>query len=105
MCTTLFFFFSSRRRHTRLTCDWSSDVCSSDLELRAILAEMKRERVAFEALTAAARQSGQGLTHLMQPITDAQRVVTELQSRVKSLERLVPVLATLDEQTENVSKS
>src|SRR5690242_21089910 len=28
-----FFFFSSRRRHTRLTCDWSSDVCSSDLIL------------------------------------------------------------------------
>src|SRR6201990_3708131 len=26
-----FFFFSRRRRHTRLTCDWSSDVCSSDL--------------------------------------------------------------------------
>src|SRR5690242_21029776 len=25
------FFFSSRRRHTRLTCDWGSDVCSSDL--------------------------------------------------------------------------
>src|SRR5690242_20775706 len=30
-----FFFFSSRRRHTRLTCDWSSDVCSSDLCCRA----------------------------------------------------------------------
>src|SRR5215467_1080522 len=28
-----FFFFSSRRRHTRLQGDWSSDVCSSDLEL------------------------------------------------------------------------
>src|SRR2546426_7508081 len=26
-----FFFFSSRRRHTRLQGDWSSDVCSSDL--------------------------------------------------------------------------
>src|SRR5215204_7304578 len=26
-----FFFFSSRRRHTRSLCDWSSDVCSSDL--------------------------------------------------------------------------
>src|SRR5438034_11748600 len=25
------FFFSSRRRHTRSLCDWSSDVCSSDL--------------------------------------------------------------------------
>src|SRR5438132_2979045 len=27
----IFFFFSSRRRHTRSLCDWSSDVCSSDL--------------------------------------------------------------------------
>src|SRR2546430_11820415 len=30
MCGSLF-FFSSRRRHTRFDCDWSSDVCSSDL--------------------------------------------------------------------------
>src|SRR5688572_32916598 len=29
--TSLYFFFSSRRRHTRFDCDWSSDVCSSDL--------------------------------------------------------------------------
>src|SRR2546427_8241279 len=28
----MFFFFSSRRRHTRFDCDWSSDVCSSDLD-------------------------------------------------------------------------
>src|SRR3989475_6658705 len=28
-----FFFFSSRRRHTRFDCDWSSDVCSSDLNM------------------------------------------------------------------------
>src|SRR5205814_4282503 len=31
---TLEFFFSSRRRHTRCLSDWSSDVCSSDLEGR-----------------------------------------------------------------------
>src|SRR6266446_9649438 len=31
------FFFSSRRRHTRLQGDWSSDVCSSDLQARAAL--------------------------------------------------------------------
>src|SRR5690606_40794560 len=31
----LFFFFSSRRRHTRFSRDWSSDVCSSDLTLHA----------------------------------------------------------------------
>src|SRR4030066_1930248 len=30
-CMSLCFFFSSRRRHTRFKCDWSSDVCSSDL--------------------------------------------------------------------------
>src|SRR5260370_41379603 len=28
------FFFSSRRRHTRFKCDWSSDVCSSDLLMK-----------------------------------------------------------------------
>src|SRR5438034_11058585 len=31
------FFFSSRRRHTRSLCDWSSDVCSSDLWVRPAL--------------------------------------------------------------------
>src|SRR5690348_18187837 len=36
----LCFFFSSRRRHTRWTGDWSSDVCSSDLtRMRELLAE------------------------------------------------------------------
>src|SRR5688572_6039102 len=30
------FFFSSRRRHTRFDCDWSSDVCSSDLDPRTL---------------------------------------------------------------------
>src|SRR5262245_64817425 len=31
-----FFFFSSRRRHTRCLSDWSSDVCSSDLDRRNV---------------------------------------------------------------------
>src|SRR5690606_39804590 len=31
ICYCSFFFFSSRRRHTRFSRDWSSDVCSSDL--------------------------------------------------------------------------
>src|SRR5256886_9617594 len=37
------FFFSSRRRHTRFDCDWSSDVCSSDLPVKfaALLIEMQ----------------------------------------------------------------
>src|SRR5256885_16142782 len=43
---TSFFFFSSRRRHTRLQGDWSSDVCSSDLE----------RTVAYESAGPAARK-------------------------------------------------
>src|SRR5207237_1548705 len=35
----LCFFFSSRRRHTRFKCDWSSDVCSSDLMLNNFVVE------------------------------------------------------------------
>src|SRR5260370_16276075 len=35
VCSNFFFFFSSRRRHTRFKCDWSSDVCSSDLRRQA----------------------------------------------------------------------
>src|SRR5699024_11912420 len=40
-CLLLLFFFSSRRRHTRSKRDWSSDVCSSDLDLsKDIIREM-----------------------------------------------------------------
>src|SRR2546426_10562102 len=57
----VFFFFSSRRRHTRLQGDWSSDVCSSDLENRrghhrvpgadpAVQRDARPARVAAEAL-------------------------------------------------------
>src|SRR6266481_1690863 len=43
----LFFFFSSRRRHTRWNCDWSSDVCSSDLgRYRTLRAEVEAARMA-----------------------------------------------------------
>src|SRR5690606_39545225 len=40
-----FFFFSSRRRHTRFSRDWSSDVCSSDLNLL----NSSEENTVFEA--------------------------------------------------------
>src|SRR5688572_32673605 len=49
-CYFLFFFFSSRRRHTRFDCVWSSDVCSSDLgtEERTILI-VETDRVEADA--------------------------------------------------------
>src|SRR5438270_8130490 len=37
------FFFSSRRRHTRFDCDWSSDVCSSDLARTGTLGPLALE--------------------------------------------------------------
>src|SRR5256885_3495458 len=46
-----FFFFSSRRRHTRLQGDWSSDVCSSDLA-GTLLAQVSSNTVAtWQTLT------------------------------------------------------
>src|SRR2546430_11623729 len=40
MAIVVFFFFSSRRRHTRFDCDWSSDVCSSDLNFYGDFADL-----------------------------------------------------------------
>src|SRR2546422_8465846 len=40
------FFFSSRRRHTRCSRDWSSDVCSSDLEVNSMVPGGLTEEVA-----------------------------------------------------------
>jgi chromosome segregation ATPase len=74
-------------------------------ELRSILAQMHRERAAFEALTNGARDAAQNLAQLTQPLTEAQKTVMELQARVKGLERVMPVLATLDQQTEEVSRT
>src|SRR5689334_25049793 len=48
LCT---FFFSSRRRHTRWNCDWSSDVCSSDLGA-GVLARMLQGALNEEAVAA-----------------------------------------------------
>src|SRR5215471_19633571 len=48
----LFFFFSSRRRHTRSLRDWSSDVCSSDLDALARFVE------AYEPGAAATEEVG-----------------------------------------------
>src|SRR5688572_12827173 len=59
-CYFFFFFFSSRRRHTRFDCDWSSDVCSSDLQIERF-GEVRRGRlgIAMEDLTAAnAKKAG-----------------------------------------------
>src|SRR5438034_11756754 len=44
------FFFSSRRRHTRSLCDWSSDVCSSDLGAQLVDGPVEARKAAREQL-------------------------------------------------------
>src|SRR5215204_7004686 len=50
-CYFVLFFFSSRRRHTRSLCDWSSDVCSSDLEFADEAARTLQQRDRHRRLT------------------------------------------------------
>src|SRR5580704_6584435 len=70
MFASLFFFFSSRRRHTRWTGDWSSDVCSSDLIAYARQAgEPQLEVWGRNLLAALAWHAG-----------DADRIVAELEA-------------------------
>src|SRR2546422_493366 len=67
-----FFFFSSRRRHTRCSRDWSSDVCSSDLVVRIspksvrmageVTAIIERSIAGVPIATAASGFTGFGLT-------------------------------------------
>src|SRR5260221_6829522 len=52
------FFFSSRRRHTRSLCDWSSDVCSSDLTLFLLLIWGYNEYTYCAAIAQARKEQG-----------------------------------------------
>src|SRR5438094_7872807 len=58
----MFFFFSSRRRHTRSYGDWSSDVCSSDLDRPVAGAQAGGERAEGQrGLAAVVQDGGRGL--------------------------------------------
>src|SRR2546427_5920720 len=62
-----FFFFSSRRRHTRFDCDWSSDVCSSDLQLNGTVTDQSGAAVANAKVTVVNRATNLGVTVLTSP--------------------------------------
>src|SRR5215211_1556924 len=58
-----FFFFSSRRRHTRSLCDWSSDVCSSDLASSARVDELFAAQARRTPRTVAVVSGDEALTY------------------------------------------
>src|SRR6266487_6456671 len=74
------FFFSSRRRHTRWTGDWSSDVCSSDLAVAV--------KVQYPGVAAAVRADLQNLGLLlrlakrMAPGLDPKAMAGEIRERI-----------------------
>src|SRR5699024_11895632 len=82
----LFFFFSSRRRHTRSKRDWSSDVCSSDLDTQE----------AIEETELAASST----------IEESQEIVSEPEvvNNRENIEKTEPTTSSVDDQ-EIVSRS
>src|SRR5256886_8710170 len=83
------FFFSSRRRHTRFDCDWSSDVCSSDLYghltgSRALVRIGKVLRSHSRAIDTPARYGGDEFALVLPEAGKdiATRVVTRIRERL-----------------------
>src|SRR5256886_7021226 len=84
--TILFFFFSSRRRHTRFDCDWSSDVCSSDL-LRARMTSIRSIRMLSILLVALSFIAPLSPSHSQQR-QDAEQKIKALIARMTLEEKL-----------------
>src|SRR5260221_10676677 len=91
-----FFFFSSRRRHTRSLCDWSSDVCSSDLAFEMPLTRngiclpshrhyesvaFRRQQVGHSIVWREMVTHRCDLSHLPMPRSEERRVGKECRSR------------------------
>src|SRR5260370_29945516 len=89
LASHMFFFFSSRRRHTIFKCDWSSDVCSSDLRFQHALVHVcnhRRDPAHVEIFLArtilAFVQLGHILLHRLVPMTAVRCVDRSEERRV-----------------------
>src|SRR5256886_10451933 len=80
-CMLRFFFFSSRRRHTRFDCDWSSDVCSSDLSCIALRTMVDKNGVAYV-------QAGGGIVADSTPEGEYQESVNKSKALLTALEEI-----------------
>src|SRR5256885_11813319 len=89
----MFFFFSSRRRHTRLQGDWSSDVCSSDLfaDVRASgRIFQSREQLCRTAVVRPGwNKSGKAIAPSRVSVTRSEEHTSELQSPCNLVCRLL----------------
>src|SRR5205085_991881 len=79
------FFFSSRRRHTRFACDWSSDVCSSDLGrvTKKDVQDFAAKAKAAPAPAPQAAPAGPGQGDEVVQLTRVRRLIAENMTRSK----------------------
>src|SRR5207247_3226958 len=85
------FFFSSRRRHTRSTRDWSSDVCSSDLAVISFagIVHSRSDKVAGNQMDEAISQYIKRKYNLLIGERTAEQIKIEIGSAYRSEERRV----------------
>src|ERR1035438_10685995 len=86
----MYFFFSSRRRHTRCLSDWSSDVCSSDLSPPGIIPSMRKTfstGLSMPLVASVRKPAGSGRA------ADARRWQSALQRRGSVVVQLVVLLS------------
>src|SRR6266498_4482525 len=85
------FFFSSRRRHTRCGRDWSSDVCSSDLSLQPARAAAEATKTIPVVFVVTADPVGQGLVaNLARPAGNVTGLATYVPGEIS--ERILQIL-------------
>src|SRR5690348_17453060 len=89
LCFFCFFFFSSRRRHTRWTGDWSSDVCSSDLQQSRFPATLRLFLLVFHchperSALLRSRRSEEHTSELQSPVHLVCRLLLEKKKKTKT---------------------
>src|SRR5690606_7545057 len=84
MCFLSFFFFSSRRRHTRFSRDWSSDVCSSDLIADAQMRVAEAQRNVTRTQEDGARSVARAQEQLAQAQQSAADSIASAQRQIAS---------------------
>src|SRR5256885_4310569 len=100
----IFFFFSSRRRHTRLQGDWSSDVCSSDLGSVAYLEVLKpagkyARRLKRDSLIWKDQAVGGPYFEIAQVLTACRidNAIVEQSERARDASAYMPVFSTVSD--------
>src|SRR2546430_7810521 len=85
----LVYFFSSRRRHTRFDCDWSSDVCSSDLQETSSMKMSMKITGAPEPISMAEETAFAAAEEVVSAEADGSCVLSWKFSKARSEERRV----------------